>query len=1182
MQSVGQFLLHLTFFASLVAMLGAYAGARYRRAEWVHAARLGLNAVCLMTITMALALLHSLVVHDFSNKYVATYTDLDMSWPYVVAAFWGGEKGALLFWTTSLSIFGAIAVHKVRNKELSYQGNSLGTLLAALGFFYMLMVFESSPFESFLTFDGPKDGKGMNPLLQNPTMTIHPPSLLTGYIAFTIPFAFGFGALLSGKLDDEWAKDTRTWTIVSWIFLTIGLILGGMWAYEELGWGGYWAWDPVENAGFIPWLTATAFLHSIMIQERRGMLKRWNFFLVLLTFLLTIFGTFLTRSQLIDSIHAFADSTLADYFLWYMAVIVVASAAALIWRWKLLAPAARIESMLSRESMFVLNNIVLLGLAFVVLWGTVFAKVSELEAVQGGYNWAVGLYNSSLGALLGNAEPITQAVVLGEPWFNRVAVPLGLVLLLLTGIGPIIAWGRATRKNFEKNFRLPLAIACLGTGLGGLIYAVVRVFAVRAERLTVARADWFDAVRDWAQQGLANGELPGALPAMPAPELGAAYSTWISTLSRIDAYSFVAFLFSAFVTATIAIEFVVGATARQKKHGGGFGLNLLQLTLKARRRYGGYVIHLGIVLAFIAFAGTAFKAEQPEQALYVGDRIDLGGYHLTYAGNQEQWREEGAYVANQATMVVMREGEAPPRPLVEGIREAAKARGWEPFHLETLRNSPAVRLRFVRDDARRQALDAAFLDTFFRERFALDSVPKTGKAAFFRVKKLDVVEVLPPTMHKWAETVREHFAAQGDGSKAQFTPGSPRFSVEFASRERLTEFVDAYGTAPAFGEAHGSRFNEDLGALEIYPKGAGFTMLPEVRFYRKHPEPTTEVAIRSSPLHDLYLAMRPATGRGFINITAVVLPLVSFLWLGALVMVFGAVICLLPQNAFSLRRSAAPAAARTTALLLLLGLATLNVGPSTALAQSGDSAEEHGAATPLTVLPPSDVETREEALDRLYGALRCVDREGGAWNFREGSLASCKTATAGPFREQLAARLDSAAPQGFAMAIHSVLVQLVEDDPANERLLAFPGDVHGQLMRTTHCYCGCSDAMSLSQCPLSCANSKEWSTRFKLLLSQQYGPDDIRSVYLASKNATLEPGEVAWTMENVRTDSRKELAWLVPAVVVGGAGVAFFALMSHFNRKRPQRVAQVAAAPAPTGLSDRDRALLEEELEDSE
>ncbi|MEC9071470.1 MAG: cytochrome c biogenesis protein CcsA, partial [Myxococcota bacterium] len=395
--------------------------------------RYGLYAAALLYVAMSLVLLHGFLTHDFSNKYITAYSDRSMPTLYLMASFWGGEKGALLLWTTSLSIFGAISIHTRRTREPVYLSWALAVLALAIFFFDVLMVFESNPFEVFVTSAGPMDGKGLNPLLQNPTMAFHPPSLLTGYIAFTIPFAFGMAALITGKLDAQWIADSRTWTIISWCFLSVGLVLGALWAYEELGWGFYWMWDPVENAGFIPWLTGTAYLHSVMIQERRGMLRRWNVVLVCLTFLLTIFGTFLTRSQLIDSIHAFADSTLAIYFLWYMLIIGLISGALIAWRWKALRADHDIESLWSRESMFVMNNVFLVGSAFIVMWGTLFPKISELKSVQGAYNVFVGAWNGSVGSLLGPMERLDQAVSLAEPWFNRVMTPIGLLLLLVMG-----------------------------------------------------------------------------------------------------------------------------------------------------------------------------------------------------------------------------------------------------------------------------------------------------------------------------------------------------------------------------------------------------------------------------------------------------------------------------------------------------------------------------------------------------------------------------------------------------------------------------------------------------------------------------------------------------------------------------------------------------------------------------
>ena len=459
MHDLGTALLYCAFLATLATGVLAYGGAALRSPGMLAASRHGLRTTWLVWLAMGACLFYGLLSHDFANKYIAAYTDQDMPLAYLIAGFWGGEKGALLFWTIALTTFSVVAVLRNRTQSQVFLGWVTGILATSILFFATLMVFESNPFEIFQAGAGPDDGKGMNPLLQNPLMAIHPPSLLTGYISFTVPFAFGFAALITGQLDSQWLRDTRKWTLVSWLFLSLGLILGGAWAYEELGWGGFWMWDPVENAGLIPWFTATAFLHSVMIQERRNMLKRWNAVLVCLTFLLTIFGTFLTRSQLIDSVHAFADSTLAGYFLWYMAVITVVSTIAIAIRWKALRADAELDSVMSREAFFVFNNVLLVGCAFVVLWGTLFGQISDAKPVQQLYN----AFASAVGHLGLHLQPLTQKVQLGEPWFNQVMTPLGLAILLLTGVGPLISWRRATRKNFEKNIARPLVASALIT-----------------------------------------------------------------------------------------------------------------------------------------------------------------------------------------------------------------------------------------------------------------------------------------------------------------------------------------------------------------------------------------------------------------------------------------------------------------------------------------------------------------------------------------------------------------------------------------------------------------------------------------------------------------------------------------------------------------------------------------------
>ena len=1173
MQQIGQLILYLTFATTMLVALTAIVGAMFRNTDMLRGARYGVYAVCLLNLSMAAVMMHSLVTHDFSNKYIATYTDLEMPTAYVMAAFWGGEKGALLFWTTVLSTFSAVAIHQNRRKAPVYMGYTGGILMLAVLFFLVLMVFESSPFEQFLTFAGPEDGQGMNPLLQNPTMTIHPPSLLTGYISFTLPFAFGLAALITGKLDDEWIKDTRKWTIVCWIFLTTGLILGGAWAYEELGWGGYWMWDPVENAGLIPWFTATAFLHSVMIQERRQMLKRWNFFLVLLTFLLTIFGTFLTRSQLIDSIHAFADSALSGYFLWYMVVIAIVSAFALAYRWKEMRSDARIDHFLSRESFFVLNNILLLGSAFVVMWGTLFSKVSETQAVQGAYNGVVGAYNATLGRLLAPMEPINQAVVLGEPWFNRVMIPIGIMLLLLTAIGPVISWRKATRKNFQNNLKRPLVFSAVATALGALAWGLHRVVEMRGSLLVDARAQWVDHVGAWTNKLSVLGASAGPMPEMPAVSWGDAYGRWADGLGLADFYVVVAFLFSVLVLYTVIEEFYRGAKLQKAKAGGAFVLNVMLLTLKTPRRYGGYIIHLGIVLAFVAFAGGVFKTELPEQPLYTGERIDIDGYHLTLARQDDLWEPDGAYVASRATMVVLQDGATVPRDKVDAVTGRLEQAGLTPFFVETYKGSPAIRLRFADKASRARVREAVFVETFFKGAFVLVDASPGSPVATYSLREMEAVQVLPPLMHKIAERVRTHFEQQPGKVRAAFMPGASTFTITFGDVAARDAFLARVEGEPLLPDLLGGWYDAEQDAVNVVPAGVGTTLLPEVRFYQKHGTPTTEVAIQSKPYEDLYLAMRPAMGQPFINILAVVFPLVSLLWAGALTMVIGALICLLPKSVSNLARGAGRAATSSAALVLLLAGALVVVAPGAALA------EDHGDEVPLTSLPDDGITTQEDAVAQLFAALRCADKREGGLVLRDEPLAECHTA----YADELRARLqdDMARFRGLAPreAMHRVLEAFLTRDASNERLIRFSTTDFNALYGGTVCTCGCT-RMALSNCPLSCGNSKSWKTRFKVLLAEGYDREQAREIYLESSNASLGPDQTPFTMASIIADPRKSLTWALPAVVISGAAVTFVFVLLGMRRRR-RTVERAGTAPvASSRLSDRDRQLLDDELSD--
>jgi len=542
------------FVVTAITMIAAVIAAVSKRARYRDAAIYGSYLTCALFGVASAAIIHGFMSHDFSLLYVHRYSDAAMPWIYQLAAFWGGQAGSLMFWAGALSLFigAAVLFHHKSNAPLMpwFIAVTMGVLL----FFAALLLFVSNPFETYALIQAPPDGQGLNPQLQTFTMVIHPPSLLLGYVSATIPFSFGMAALLSGRLDDDWLKATRKWTLISWAFLSIGLILGMLWAYTELGWGGYWAWDPVENAALIPWFVMTAYLHSAVIQEKRGMLKRWNLFLIILAFILTIFGTFLTRSGLIASVHSFAQSEIGDYFIVFMVTTAPVCLALLIYRWDELKSESRMESLLSREFVFLFNNWVLLFAAGIVLFGTMFPKLKEM------------VFN--------------ETASLGPPWFNKWMTPVALTMLVLTGVGMLISWRRASVRNFQKNFIAPLIAAGVAT-------------------LLVPPAYYFYRIKPM-----------GVVP------------------DRVDvAYALFAVFFCSFVLAIVAIEFYRGARVRSRKLGIGFLTALTGLLTRNQRRYGGYIIHAGIVLLVFGFAGNAFRVEE-NVMMRVGEVASLGDYEV--------------------------------------------------------------------------------------------------------------------------------------------------------------------------------------------------------------------------------------------------------------------------------------------------------------------------------------------------------------------------------------------------------------------------------------------------------------------------------------------------------------------------------------------------------------------------
>ncbi len=516
-------------------------------------------------------LAYQLVQSNFDIDYVARYTSLETPVVYKISALWAGQSGSLLFWLFILSIYTTIVILQNQQKHNSLMPWVIITLAIVQMFFLVLTNYVTNPFKPTDADFIVSNGNGLNPLLQNVTMATHPPTLYLGYVGFSVPFGFAISAMINRDTSPLWIQSIRRWALVSWLFLSIGIILGGWWAYRELGWGGYWAWDPVENASFMPWLTATAFVHSIIIQEKKDMLRVWNMVLIIITFTLCIFGTFLTRSGVMSSVHSFTGSSLGPIFLTFVFSIMIVSFGMMYFRRNELRSTKKMESFTSRESGFLFNNMVFVVMCFAVFWGTLFPVFSE--AIRG------------------------TKITVGPPFFNQINIPIGLILLALTGIGPLLAWRKTGKKILIRNFTFPI--------ITGLIVAILLLII----------------------------GLRGAVV--------------------------ISFSLGAFVTATITTEFTRGIQARRKKFNESIITALIKIVSKNRSRYGGYVVHLGIVFMFVGFTGHAFDQEK-EFSLKVGESNHVAGYNFkliqmseTERPNHYAWisdlrvtNDEGKFVTN--------------------------------------------------------------------------------------------------------------------------------------------------------------------------------------------------------------------------------------------------------------------------------------------------------------------------------------------------------------------------------------------------------------------------------------------------------------------------------------------------------------------------------------------------------
>jgi cytochrome c-type biogenesis protein CcmF len=557
--TLGHISILLALFAALCGIVSPILAARSGQARYLEIARYAIFAQFILVTLAAATLIYGLVATDFSIKYVAFNTTRATPVYYRITGLWGALEGSLLLWEWILIIFSGVTawIYRERHKETLPWVIMIFSIVSA--FFLVVLAFLSNPFEAISPV--PADGRGLNPLLEDANMMTHPPLLYTGFVGLTVPYAFAMAALITGKLDGAWIVSTRRWTIIAWFFLTAGNLVGAWWSYHVLGWGGYWAWDPVENAAFMPWLPATAFLHSIQVQERRSMLKVWNLSLIIIAFSLTIFGTFLTRSGIISSIHAFSSGPVGGFFLVFLAVILLASFGLLAYRADMLKEQPELDSMVSRESAFLLNNIVLVSALFTIFLGTIFPLISE--AVAG------------------------VQVSVGAPYFNSVTVPLFLLLVFLMGVGPMIAWRRASWDNLRRNFLWP--------ALGSLVFGLA-LFVWKVKEFL--------------------------------PLLG--------------------FTLLAFVVLTIVYDTALALRARKRIAGEGIIRGIITLARRNQRRYGGLIVHLGVVLIILGIAGSMTYSLEKEATLALKQELQIGNYRILFEGlkgsrQPTHFRVEGAF-----------------------------------------------------------------------------------------------------------------------------------------------------------------------------------------------------------------------------------------------------------------------------------------------------------------------------------------------------------------------------------------------------------------------------------------------------------------------------------------------------------------------------------------------------------
>src|SRR6266446_3484336 len=570
MENIGALALLLAFCLAIYGIIGTVTGKLKRNPFLIVSAERAIYGVWFLVTLASAILVYALLTSDFRFSFVSEVSNRAMPTIYKFTAWWGGQAGSLLFWSWLLATYAAVVILTNRRRHRDFMPYVVAVLATVQTFFLILNAFVVTPFRMLAlagAVSAVPDGNGLNPLLQYPAMAIHPPMLYLGYVGFAVPFAFAIGSLITRQPGDGWIHTTRRWTMVTWLFQSCGIVLGAGWAYHVLGWGGYWAWDPVENASLLPWLGGTAFLHSVMMQEKKGMMKVWNIVLVSATFFLCIFGTFLTRSGVVSSVHAFAEGPIGKYFVAFLAVGIAATIYLILDRLDYLKSEAQLEAVISRESSFMFNNLVLLASCFAVLWGTLFPVISEY--VSG------------------------EKISLDAAWFNQLMIPIGLFLLILTGVGPLFAWRRTSTDSLRRNFMWP--------GVASLVLVIALIAG---------------GMRQF--------------------------------------YPLISFGFCLFVALTVIAEFYKGSRAIAAKSQINFAHAVVELTHRNTRRYGGYLVHMAIVLMFIGWTGAAFNKDVTAE-VKVGQSFKVGNYDLNLISIKDGDNEN--YTWQSAAIDVWKGGE---------------------------------------------------------------------------------------------------------------------------------------------------------------------------------------------------------------------------------------------------------------------------------------------------------------------------------------------------------------------------------------------------------------------------------------------------------------------------------------------------------------------------------------------